>query len=317
MKYLVTGGAGFIGSNIAAELVKRGETVCILDNFFSGRKENISQIKNDIELINGDIRDSDAVSRSMSGVDIVIHQAAIPSVELSVADPVGSSEVNIFGTIGLLEAARAAKVKRFVFASSSAVYGDLPDLPKTEQSKTKTLSPYAASKLVGEYFCRIYYELYGLETVALRYFNVFGPNQSPASDYAAVIPKFVNALLASKQPIIFGDGLQSRDFVYVDNVVSANLLASEAPGVAGKMYNIAGGVRFTLLDLLEALRELLSVDIEPIFKPEKQGDIKHSGADTSLAEKELGFRIDVDFREGLNRTIEYFRSRIPESAPTS
>lgn len=317
MKYLVTGGAGFIGSNIVAELVSRGETVRILDDFSTGRMENISRIKGKIELIKGDIRDFDAVARSMSGVDVVFHQAAIPSVELSIADPVGSSEVNISGTINLLEAARVAGIKRFVFASSSAVYGDLADLPKTEQSELKSLSPYAAAKLVGEDYCRIYYELYGLETVVLRYFNVFGSNQNPASDYAAVIPKFVNVLLTAGQPVIFGDGQQSRDFVYVDNVISANLLASEAPDVAGKVYNVAGGVRFTLFDLLEVLKELLGVDVEPAFKPEKQGDIRHSGADISLAEKELGFEITVDFREGLRRTIEYFRSRTPEKAPTS
>jgi len=252
----------------------------------------------------------------MSGIDVVFHQAAIPSVDLSITDPVGSSNVNISGTINLLEAARVAGVKRFVFASSSAVYGDLVELPKTEQTELKTLSPYAAGKLVGEDYCRIYYELFGLETVALRYFNVYGPNQNSASDYAAVIPKFVNVLLSAGQPMIFGDGLQSRDFVYVDNVVSANLLASEAPDVAGKVYNVAGGVRYTLFDLLEELKELVGVDVEPIFKPEKQGDIKHSGADTSLAEKELGFEITVDFREGLRRTIEYFKSRIPEKAPT-
>jgi UDP-glucose 4-epimerase len=313
MRYLVTGGAGFIGSNIAAQIVNRGGKVVILDNFSTGRKDNIDPICRKIELVEGDIRDNKTVEHAMRGADYVIHDAAVASVEFSVADPIGSSEVNINGTIHLLEAARKAGVKRFVFASSAAVYGDLPELPKREDSQLKTLSPYAASKLVSEYYCRIYNDLYGLETVCLRYFNVFGPNQDPASEYAAVIPKFINALLEDRSPTIFGDGMQTRDFVFVDDVVSANLSALETPGVSGRSYNIAGGRQYTLHDLLNALKEITGSAAEPVYKPEKPGDIKHSAADISLAKKCLRYEAKIDFKEGLRKTLAYFKNIAPQT----
>jgi UDP-glucose 4-epimerase len=311
MRYLITGGAGFIGSNIAIELVRRGEDVTVLDIFSTGREENLSSIRDEIAVIRGDIRDYETVTSAVRGVDHVIHQAAIASVESSIEDPVGSSEVNINGTLKLLEACKREGVKRFVMASSAAVYGNIPSLPKTEDSEVQALSPYAAAKLTGEHYCRIYHDLFGLETVALRYFNVFGRNQDPASEYAAVIPKFINALLLGKPPVIYGDGLQTRDFVFVDNVVSANLLAVESKDAAGKVINIASGRKYTLLDLVAALRELMGVDIEPIFEKEKPGDIRHSVADISKATKLLGYDILTDFKEGLRHTIEYFKTMVP------
>ena len=316
MHYLVTGGAGFIGSNITAELLRRGETITVLDDFSTGRKENIAAFRDRIELIEGSITDFDTVTKAVSGVDYVIHHAAVPSVVVSIEDPVGSSEVNIGGTLRLLEASKRAGVKRFVFASSAAVYGDLPSLPKTEESELQTLSPYAAAKLTGEYFCKIYYRLFGLQTVSLRYFNVFGPNQDPKSEYAAVIPRFINALLAGTKPVIFGDGMQSRDFIYVDDVVAANLLAIESNDAVGETINVAGGRRFSLLDLLGILKEVIGVEIKPIFEKEKQGDIKHSVADVSKAAKLLRYKLRVDFREGLSRTVEYFKTVASKKAWT-
>ncbi len=311
MRYLITGGAGFIGSNIAIELVRRGEDVTVLDIFSTGREENLSSSWDEITVTRGDIRDYETVTNAVRGMDHVMHLAAIASVESSIEDPVGSSEVNISGTLNLLEACKREGVKRFVMASSAAVYGNIPSLPKTEDSEVQVLSPYAAAKLTGEHYCRIYHDLFGLETVALRYFNVFGRNQDPTSEYAAVIPKFINALLLGKPPVIYGDGLQTRDFVFVDNVVSANLLAVESKDAAGKVINIASGRKYTLLDLLAALRELMGVDVEPIFKKEKPGDIRHSVADISKATKLLGYDILTDFKEGLGHTIEYFKTTVP------
>jgi UDP-glucose 4-epimerase len=312
MRYLITGGAGFIGSNVAIELVRRGEDVTVLDIFSTGREENIASVQDKIAVIRGDVRDYETVTNAVSGMDYVIHLAAIASVESSIEDPVGSTEVNIGGTLNLLEACKREGIKRFVLASSAAVYGNLPSLPKTEDSDLQTLSPYAASKLTSEHYCRIYHDLFGLETVALRYFNVFGRNQDPASEYAAVIPKFINALLLGKPPVIFGDGLQTRDFVFVDNVVSANLLAVESKDAAGNVVNIASGQKYTLLDLLAALRELMGVDVEPIFKKEKPGDIRHSVADISRATKLLGYDILTDFKQGLRHTIGYFKAMVPQ-----
>jgi nucleoside-diphosphate-sugar epimerase len=312
MRYLITGGAGFIGSNIAIELVHRGEDVTVLDTFSTGREENIASVLDEISVIRGDIRDYETVTDAARGMDYVIHQAAIASVESSIEDPVGSSAVNISGTLNLLEACKREGVKRFLLASSAAVYGNLPSLPKKEDSELQTLSPYAAAKLTSEHYCRIYNDLFGLETVALRYFNVFGRNQDPASEYAAVIPKFINALLLGKRPVIFGDGLQTRDFVFVDNVVSANLLAVESKDAVGKVINIASGRKYTLLDLLAALQELMGVEVEPVFEKEKPGDIRHSVADISMATKLLGYDIVTDFKEGLRHTIEYFKTVIPQ-----
>jgi nucleoside-diphosphate-sugar epimerase len=317
MRYLVTGGAGFIGSNIVAELVHLKEDVRVLDDFSSGCHENLESVANRVEIIEGDIRDKGMIAHAMKDVDVVLHQAEIPSVEISVNDPVISSEVNIMGTVNLLESARRMQVSRFVYASTSAVYGDLPDLPKTERSKSKTLSPYAAAKLVGENYCKIYTELFGLETVSLRYFNIFGPNQDPRSEYSAVIPRFVYALISGNKPTVFGDGRQSRDFLHVKNVVDANLLAARIPGIAGRVYNVAGGTNVDLLNLLETLSEILGVSVEPEFQDEKPGDIRHSWADITLSQKELGFSIRVGFREGLEDTITYFKSLAQKPASTS
>lgn len=307
MRYLITGGAGFIGSNLAAELVSRGEKVRIIDNFSSGRRENLEKIKNDIELVEGSITDRGLVDDIMSGVDYVLHHAAIPSVVESVEDPVGSTDVNVGGTINILDAARRNEVRRVVFASSAAVYGDLPDLPKSEKSELKPLSPYAAAKLTGEYYCKVYSELYGLETVCLRYFNVFGPNQDPQSEYAAVIPKFINALLCGEKPRIYGDGLQTRDFVSVRNIVNANLAALKSTKAVGESINVACGVQNSLLDLLDVLKGLIHADVEHVFEDEKPGDIKHSVAAIDKARDLLGYELQETFEEGLDQTIDYFR----------
>ncbi len=306
MKYLVTGGAGFIGSNIAHELLKRGEEVRIIDNFSTGRKINLAGIEDKIELVDGDIRDFWTVSEAVKGVDYVLHQAALPSVPRSVKNPLTSNTVNVDGTLNLLEACKNNDVKRFVMASSSSVYGDTPELPKHEQMWTDPLSPYAVTKLTCEKYCRVFYNLYGLETVCLRYFNIFGPRQDPASEYAAVIPKFILAMLSGKKPIVFGDGEQSRDFTFISNAVEANLLATKAPSAPGNYYNIACGARFTLNDLLDKLRKILELNIQAEYTEPRPGDIMHSYADIKKAENDLGYKPQVDFENGLEKTIEWF-----------
>ncbi len=307
MKFLVTGGAGFIGSNIVEELLRRGETVRVLDNFSTGKRENLVPFWERIELVEGDLRDLPTVRRAVEGVDYVLHQAALPSVPRSVDDPLENDAVNVTGTLNLLIAARDARVKRVVFASSCSVYGDDPTLPKRENMLPQPKSPYAVSKLAGEYYCRTFGEVYGLETVALRYFNVFGPRQDPASDYAAVIPLFITRLLRGQAPTVHGDGLQSRDFVHVANVVQANLLAAAAPGIAGRVFNIACGERYTLLDLIGILNEILGTRITPIHDGPRPGDVRHSQADITAAREALGYRVVVDFAEGLRRTVEWCR----------
>jgi nucleoside-diphosphate-sugar epimerase len=305
--YLVTGGAGFIGSNIAGELVRRGETVRVIDNFATGRRENLDGILDKIELIEGDICDPEAMRTSVAGVDYVLHQAAIPSVARSVEDPLTTNRANVTGTLNVLLAARDGGVKRVVFASSSSVYGDSPTLPKAEEMPPNPLSPYAASKLIGEYYCRIFLNLFGLETICLRYFNVFGPRQDPTSQYAAVIPLFINAVAAERQPVIYGDGLQSRDFTFVENIIEANLLSCAAPReAAGGVYNVACGERFTLLDLLGEIGEVLGKPANPTFESARPGDVKHSLADISRAREYLSFEPKVTFSEGLRRTVEWF-----------
>ena len=307
MLYLITGGAGFIGSNIVAELVRQNEKVRIIDNFSSGRKENIAPFANRIEIIDGDIRDYWTVEEAVQGVDYVLHQAALPSVIRSVINPISSNDVNITGTLNLLEASRKAGVKKFVAASSSSVYGESEELPKHEKMFPSPLSPYAANKLTLEHYCMIYNRLYDLPTVCLRYFNVFGPNQDPSSEYSAVIPKFIFALLAGAQPTIYGDGLQSRDFTYIANTVYANLMAAQKDEVRGEIFNVAVGERYTLLELLDQLNEILGTKIEPILADERPGDIKHSLAAVSKAEKLLGYKKLVGFREGLEKTVEHFK----------
>ncbi len=306
MKYLVTGGAGFIGSNLAEALLRKGETVRIFDNFSTGKRTNIESL--DLETIVGDIRDLEQCRKAARGMDFVIHKAALASVPASVADPLYSNAVNITGTLNMLTAAREAGVRRFVFASSSSVYGDEPEPVKTEMSGLRPLSPYALGKLAGEEYCRIFLRLFGLETVCLRYFNVFGPRQDPKSEYAAVIPKFITALLGGRRPLIYGDGLQTRDFIFIGDVVQANLLACTKPGVAGGVFNIACDRSVTLLELLDEIKAVSENSIAPVFEPARIGDVRHSRADISLARKHLGFEPAFAFRDAIGKTVEWFRN---------
>jgi nucleoside-diphosphate-sugar epimerase len=303
--YLVTGGAGFIGSHIVEALVEDGVRVRVLDNLSTGRRENIAPFLDAIEFIEGDLRDTDTVRQAVEGVDYVLHQGAIASVIRSVRDPIPTETANVVGTLNLLLAARDAGVRRVVYASSSSVYGDTPTLPKVETMPPSPKSPYAVSKLAMEYHCRVFTDLHGLETVGLRYFNVFGPRQDPTSEYAAVIPKFITAMLRGDRPTIYGDGTQSRDFTYVSNVVAANLLAAITPDMAGRVFNAAVGTRYTLLELVDNLNAILGTKIAPIFEVERPGDVKHSQANISLI-KEYGYETLVDFRGGLEKTIDWY-----------
>jgi len=307
--YLVTGAAGFIGSNIVEELVRRGERVRALDNLSTGKRSNIEPFLGNIDFVEGDITDSSVVAEAMQGVDYVLHQAALPSVPRSVADPLVSHEINATGTLKMLLAARDAGVKRLVFASSSSVYGDSPTMPKHEGMPTQPRSPYAVNKLAGEEYTRIFASLYGLPTVALRYFNVFGPRQDPHSAYAAVIPAFIAAMLENRQPTIYGDGTQTRDFTYVSNVVHANLLACESSSADGMALNVACGESFSLLDLVKHINRLLGTNVEPLFEPERKGDVKHSLAAIDQARERLGYAPQVSFEEGLARTVSYMRDQ--------
>ena len=319
--YLITGGAGFIGSNIARTLAEKGENVRILDNFFSGKRENLEHMANhpSFEMVEGDIRNMETCREVVRGVDYVLHHAALASVPLSVQDPALANDNNITGTLNMLIAARDAGIKRFVFASSTAVYGDTRSegliagdrekaSPATETMKAAPLSPYAVGKLAGEAYCGIFYKLYGLETIAFRYFNVFGPRQDPASEYAAVIPRFIDALLSENRPVIYGDGEQSRDFIYIDDIIQANLLACTASATAaGKTFNIASGNRVTINTLLDELKSILDIHSTPIYKEARPGDIRHSWADTSLARQILGFKPASSFRDGLTQTVAWFK----------
>lgn len=305
--YLVTGGAGFIGSNIVRALLDRGEKVRVIDNFATGRRENIQELLGRIELLEGDIREPDACSQACRGMDVVLHQAAIPSVPRSMEEPVLTHQVNVDGTFNMLMAARDAKVKRFVYAASSSAYGETPELPKREDMPVVPISPYGAQKAIGETYCLAFYKSFGFQTVALRYFNVFGPRQDPKSQYAAVIPKFITAMLQQKQPTIFGDGKQSRDFSYIDNVVEANLLAAAAPETHGEVVNIACAEAIDLLTMVDMLNEILGTDIKPKLDPPRPGDIKHSFADISRAADLLGYKPLVSFRRGLEQTVQWYR----------
>jgi UDP-glucose 4-epimerase len=307
--YLVTGGAGFIGSHIVERLVREGNQVRVLDDLSSGKEANLSAFRSGVEFIRGDIRDAQLVKEVTRGVGVVFHEAALGSVPRSVADPVTTHEVNITGTLNVFLAARDAGVKRVVYASSSSVYGETPVLPKREEMTPQPLSPYALSKLVGEHYASVFKHVYGFEVVSLRYFNIFGPRQDPESQYAAVIPRFIAALLAGTAPTVYGDGLQSRDFTYVDNVVEANLLAAEAEGVAARAFNVACGGRYTLLDLLARLKEIIGCDIDPIHEDARAGDVRESQASIEAAEKDLGYRVSRGFEEGLRNTVEWYRSQ--------
>jgi nucleoside-diphosphate-sugar epimerase len=310
MIYLVTGGAGFIGSNIVQEILKSGNKVRVLDNFATGKRENILQYSDNpnFEMFEGDLRSFHVVRGAVKGVDFVLHQGALPSVPRSINDPITSNDVNILGTLNVLEAAKEFRVKRVVFASSSSVYGNSETMPKVETMPVAPLSPYAITKYAAERYCQIYFQLYGLETVCLRYFNVFGPNQDPTSQYSAVIPKFIKAIQSNKSPIVYGDGYQSRDFTYVENNVAANLQACIAEGVAGEVFNIACGIRFTLIELVDEINKVLGKNIEPVFDKDRTGDVKHSLADIDKAIRLLGYKIMVAFPEGIQKTVEHFTS---------
>lgn len=308
-KYLVTGIAGFIGSAIARELLARGEQVRGVDNFATGKRENITEILDRIDFREGDITDLDAMRENCTGIDFVIHQAAIPSVPKSVLDPLGSNRANVDGTLNVLVAARDGKVRRVVFAASSSAYGDTPTLPKHERMRPDPISPYAVAKLASEHYMISFYRCYRLETVCLRYFNIFGPRQDPTSPYSGVLAKFITQMLRGEQPTIHGDGEQSRDFTYIDNAVEANLLACTAVAqkAAGQMFNVATGRRVTLNQTFKGLQELTGYRGRPKYGPEREGDVKHSQADVSLAEAGLGYKPFVDFEEGLRRTVEWYR----------
>ncbi|MEX0739687.1 MAG: SDR family oxidoreductase [Pseudohongiella sp.] len=312
MNYLVTGGAGFIGSHIAAYLCSQGQSVRVLDNFSSGKRENLSGL--DLTVIEGDIRDPACVSAAVEGVDTIFHQAALCSVARSMMEPALTHDINVTGTMNLLEAARKADVRRFVMASSSAVYGDSEVFPKHESMPTDPMSPYAVSKLVCEHYCQLYYKAYGLDTVALRYFNVFGPRQNPDSEYSAVIPRFVRAMVQGVPPHIYGDGSQSRDFTYVNDIVQANIAAATSSDARGQVMNIACGNRWSLLDLVSRLENHITCDADPIFEKARAGDVKHSQACIKKAQKLIAFAPEVDFDEGLRRTVDWFATQhhIPE-----
>jgi UDP-glucose 4-epimerase len=306
---LVTGGAGFIGSHLAEALVERGHRVRILDNLSTGSLESLAAIRDRVEFIEGDLRDGDAVRLAARGIEWIFHQGALASVPRSVADPLSTHEVCATGTLNVLLAARETGVKRVVYAASSSAYGALEKLPKQETDPTLPLSPYAAAKLAGEHYCAAFTNVYGLETVRLRYFNVFGPRQPPDSPYAAVIPLFVEAMLHGRSPRIHGDGLQSRDFTYVEDVVRANLLAAEAPTASGKVYNIACGRRTTLLELVDELNALLGTNLRPVHEAPRPGDVRHSQADITRAQQELGYQPTWDIPRGLQALLEHFRTR--------
>lgn len=309
MRALVTGGAGFIGSHLAAHLLERGAHVRVLDNFATGRRSNLASLGPDVELIEGDIQSYERVNKAVAGCEVVFHQAALPSVPRSVQDPLTSNATNVIGTLNVLLASRDHGVRRVIYASSSSVYGrGHGAVAKREDQHPLPISPYATAKLAGEGYARSFHDVYGLETVGLRYFNVFGPFQDPTSQYAAVIPNFITALLAGEPPVVFGDGEQSRDFTYVANVVHANALAMDADGVAGNVYNVACGERVTVNRLMTELAELIGTDAEPVYAAPRAGDIKHSLADLSRASAGLGYEPVVGLREGLRYTIDHVRS---------
>jgi UDP-glucose 4-epimerase len=308
--HLVTGGAGFIGSHIVHALVARGDTVRVLDDLCTGNRENVDRFGGKIEFIEGDLVDRRAVERAIDGVDVVFHQAALASVPRSVDTPLDTNASCVTGTVTLLEEARKAGVRRVVFAGSSSVYGDQPTPAKHEALLPQPLSPYAAAKVAGEMYCQAFTSTYGLETVTIRYFNVFGPRQDPNSQYAAVIPKFITEMLAGKRPTIFGDGRQSRDFTYIDNVVHGNLLAADAPAAIGQTINVACGESFDLLEVIAGINKALGTNLEPVFESARAGDVRESLADISLARGLLKYEPKVGFEEGLERTVQYYRQAV-------
>jgi len=312
--YLVTGGAGFIGSHLCTELVRRGETVRVVDSLITGKRANLAHLP-EVEFIEGDLADLDVAHRSVKGVDYVLHQAAIPSVPRSVEDPITCNRANVDASLNLLVAARDARVKRVVYAGSSAAYGNSETLPKVETMATDPLSPYGLQKLVVEDYCSLFTTLYGLETVTTRYFNVFGPRQDPSSPYSGVISLFISALCEGRQPTIFGDGRHTRDFTYVANVVDGVLRASQAAGVAGEVINVATGTRVSLNELFKTIRTLLNANVEPKYAPPRAGDVRDSQADISKARRLLGYEPTVTFEQGLKNTVEWYRTQAEPAAP--
>ena len=313
--FLVTGGAGFIGSHIAEALVKRGDRVRVFDNLSTGHRENLATCGDGVEFVEGDLTDAAKVAQVVRGVDCIFHEAALASVPRSVEAPLDTNAACVTGTLTLLDAARRAGVRRLVYAASSSAYGDRPTSPKHESDLPMPISPYGAAKLAAELYCRAFTATYGFETVALRYFNVFGPRQDPDSPYSAVIPLFMTALLSGKRPTIYGDGHQSRDFTFVANVVHGNLLAADAPNVAGQVFNVANGRATSLLSLISQLNELLGTKIEPIHAPPRAGDIRESLADITAARQSLGYEPQVEFEEGLRRSIDYYRELVKTRMP--
>ena len=305
--YLVTGGAGFIGSNLVDELVRRNHKVRVVDNFLTGKKENLAHLANKIELIEGDIRDLDLMKKITKGVDCILHQAAFRSVPKSVENPTITNDINVMGTLNVLLAGKEAKVKRIVCASSSSVYGEAKVFPQKEEYATFPISPYAVSKLSGEYYCRAFSATFGLETVNLRYFNVFGPRQNPESKYSTVVPAFIFRILKDQPPEVDSDGEQSRDFTFVTNVVDANLAAADSPKkLFGEVFNVACGESHSILDIIRVLNEFLGKDIKPEFGPKRTGDVRRTLADISHIEKVLGYKPKVDFKTGIKKTLEWF-----------
>lgn len=306
--FLVTGGAGFIGSHLVAALLSRGDRVRVLDNFSTSRRENLTPFQGKIDLIEGDLRNPADCERACDGVEVIFHEGAVPSVPRSVDEPVMTHGCNVDGTFNILEAARLAKCRRLIYAASSSAYGDTATLPKHEEILPQPLSPYGVQKLVGEFYCRGYYECFGFETLSLRYFNVFGPRQDPKSQYAAAIPAFVTSILAGKSPTIYGDGEQTRDFTYIANIVHANFLAAKAEKTCGEVINIACGERITINRIIARINEYLGKDVRPEYVPKRAGDIRDSFADIGLAKKIIGFEPQVLFDEGLRQTIDWYRA---------
>jgi nucleoside-diphosphate-sugar epimerase len=309
-KFLVTGGAGFIGSNITKKLVEQGCLVRVLDNLLTGKKANLEAVIDKIEFVEGDMGDMQVAENAMKDIDIVLHQGALPSVPKSVDNPAATHRHCVDATFNVLLAARNANVKRLVYAASSSAYGDTPTLPKVETMVTRPLSPYAAAKLMGEYYCSVFYNVYGLETISLRYFNVFGPQQDPTSQYAAAIPAFVTSILKDKSPTIYGDGEQSRDFTYIDNVIHANLLAARAPKTQGQVINIACGDSITVNEIIDIINNLLGKDIKSNYVDSRPGDVKYSHADISLAKEIIGYEPVVPFRQGLEKAIDWYSENL-------
>ncbi|HZV59659.1 MAG TPA: SDR family oxidoreductase [Candidatus Eremiobacteraceae bacterium] len=317
MRYMVTGGAGFIGSHTVDELVKRGHSVVVLDDLSSGKEENLAEVRNKITLVKASITDLEAVRKAIHEAECVIHLAARTSVPRSVKDPIDTNRINVDGTLNVLVAARDAKVKRLVFAASSSAYGESPALPKLESMEPTPISPYGVTKYVGELYAQTFGRCYGLENVSLRYFNIFGPRQDPSSPYSGVLSLFATAFLEGTPPVIYGDGEQSRDFTYVENAVQANLLASEAPNVSGKVFNIGTGSRYSLNKTLEILRAHCGTDLKAQYEPPREGDIRDSQADIKLAKEFLGYDPQVSFEEGLQRTIEWYRNSLTKEPEKS